>query len=262
MENPGLAFSQIKLTAQLLNFYIRYNYFMHYKVLYINDRFKENVARSQNILNNAGFILCDIPSFSAKDQDCYKELDRQNIKLWSKQDYLRHYQNNMTGAYTQITPGRIGHWISYINVFRYVYENNIQNFLLLEDDAFLNDNFLSTLNGAMGELPKDYDFLSLFITRVKQLKIDGSIEGKEYIEDCISQKYATLGTVFSYSMAEKMIRFVESFGIGIPTDDMMFYLANKENYLNGYKIKTSIEDIISNLDEFKRNTTIEYNFVS
>lgn len=62
------------------------------------------------------------------------------------------------------TRGELGVWLTFINAMEYCVERGTP-LLTIEDDAVLGDRFMQQFYERFRELPRDFDFFSLFIPR-------------------------------------------------------------------------------------------------
>jgi GR25 family glycosyltransferase involved in LPS biosynthesis len=219
---------------------------MHYTILSISDRFIDQVTRTKSILNENGYKFCNVEAFDGIKRNPFDEFKRRRISLCTE---------NMMYP---MRPQQAGCWLSHINALEYIHKNKIPSLLVLEDDSFLNDHFIEIINLAVKELPKNYDFLSLFNFKNTDLPLESSIADKKYIEFSYPQRWSTLGTIYSYSMAKKMIMYLKKQCIDYPVDDVIFKMAREDKVLNGFRIRKEMPEIISDLDPGRIHTTLGY----
>jgi GR25 family glycosyltransferase involved in LPS biosynthesis len=160
--------------------------------------------------------------------------------------------------------GYLGHWISFLNTLVYMINNNIENMLVLEDDAILSKTFINDLNIYMTHMPEDYDFFIIYNSipnsknylfskndvsnRVHQrVQIDQNIENihKDWDIGCSHivktyQRFGSVGQIFSLGGAKKIIELTEKNGFGISRwkakpFDMTMYSYSFNGILNGYQ---------------------------
>jgi GR25 family glycosyltransferase involved in LPS biosynthesis len=162
--------------------------------------------------------------------------------------------------------GFIGHMMSEINILKYCIKNNINNMLILEDDAVLSKNFITDLSLLMNHLPSDYDYFMLFedtqrpkcyqLSKIEsrsfdpvyvdeerknrdEVHNDWIIENNEFIVR-VYQKLGSVGLVISLNGCKKILSLIEKHGFGTSRrngtgfDEMIYYFA-KFNQLNGYQ---------------------------
>lgn len=160
--------------------------------------------------------------------------------------------------------GYVGHWLTFINIFKYIVENNIDQLLILEDDAILSETFIEDLQTYMKDLPEDYDFfmiyqslaalhncifskrdlLSRFPLRFKEIKQINTVHqdwdiGSKYIVRAY-QNVGSVGQIISYSGAKKMLELTIKNGLGSTRSDSgsldeVLYVNSKRGILNGYQ---------------------------
>lgn len=162
--------------------------------------------------------------------------------------------------------GFIGHMMSEINILKYCINNNIDNMLILEDDAVLSPTFLQDLDMLTDHLPNNYDYFMLFedeqrpkcyqlskiesrsfdpVTVDEDRKIkdeihkDWVIEGNQFIVKAY-QKLGSVGLLISLSGCKKILKLIEKHGFGTSRrngtgfDEMIYYFA-KFDQLKGYQ---------------------------
>jgi GR25 family glycosyltransferase involved in LPS biosynthesis len=196
-------------------------------------------------------------------------------------DFNRHYVNCVDGKNTQniinffndnpeiketrpMRYGYIGHWLTFINIFKYIVENNIDQLLVLEDDAILSETFIQDLEIYLSDLPEDYDFfmiyqslaaihncvfskkelLGRFPLRFRKVKQINTIHtdwdiGSKYIVRAY-QSVGSVGQIISYSGAKKMLELTIQNGLGSTRYDSgsldeVLYVNSKKGILNGYQ---------------------------
>jgi GR25 family glycosyltransferase involved in LPS biosynthesis len=200
---------------------------MKYTIIHVNNRATKNIQYNSNILKDFE-LLEDVVFFNAIENNPYKELEKININYSTWKPY--------DGRSLDPLPGELGIWLSNINIWNNMINNNIEQLLVLEDDIILNYNFVENLKLFMEDLPKDFDFLSLYYFD-EQNNVDSSTDvGSNYIHRSYNQYSAGQGTVYSLSGAKKIINLVKKLGIQYTSDCFMFNHC-KEKFLNGYSIK-------------------------
>lgn len=142
-------------------------------------------------------------------------------------------------------PGEIGVWLSNINIFNKIINDDIENLLVFEDDAILSDNFVEKLNELILEIPQDYDFLSLVFPSSSKIyyKKDADLS----LKNICSAKYnhfCIIAMLWSKNGAKKMIESINKTNITYPIDLYIYDYLLKQNMINGYSIKPEINQIV------------------
>ena len=71
------------------------------------------------------------------------------------------YKITNTFCYYFCAPGLIGCWLSHYLLWKYIFENKLDNVLILEDDAIPIQNFSIKLDNILKQIPTDYDIVFL-----------------------------------------------------------------------------------------------------
>lgn len=200
---------------------------MKYTIVHIDDRCKEQMNTNKSIL---------------KDFDYVDDIEFFNGNIGNSWDVINHYGISQTvwepydGRKTPPLPGELGIWVSTINILKYIVDNNIDSMLVLEDDVILEDDFIKSLNLCLNDLPKSFDFLSLFyFEEHNQEKKENDI-GSEYIHKPLTQYSAAQAMIYSKKGAEKILRAVKRKGIEYTTDCFIFKQAHL-GLIEGYTIR-------------------------
>lgn len=185
---------------------------INYCIIKINNRKESNILNTKRILKSANFIST-IEYFNGIIFDSKQKLLENKIRVrWG----------HPVEPYSPL-PGELGEWVSMINCFKYIVENNLDHMLILEDDAELLDDFLPVFMNAINDLPDNFDFLSLYSSNWDNKKSDTYSDiGSSWIHKAIYQKTATPATLVSNSGAKKILKAVRSFGITEPIDSFLF----------------------------------------
>jgi len=118
-------------------------------------------------------------------------------------------------------PGEIGNFGSHYLAWKYLLESKLDSILIFEDDALLENNFMSKYNIAMNNVPSDYDVMSIFVHENQYERFHSS----DYINQYVSKGYqdwSTLCYVVSRQGAKKMIDYIADRGMDYPTDWFIF----------------------------------------
>jgi GR25 family glycosyltransferase involved in LPS biosynthesis len=216
---------------------------LNYSILSINDRAIENINNTKNIMSN--FQEINVECVNGNKVDSKKMLDSMGITLnnWS-------WHSSPRG-------GELGVWLSSINLFNKMINENIKNVLLFEDDATLSNNFLNNFLSMVEEIPEDYDFLSLvFPSSSKYLYKDDAEVGLSKICSAKYNHFSTIAILWSKNGAKKMIDSLNTYGIKHPIDIQIFDFLLSNNLINGYSIKPDQEQIVFH-DWNKYRSTID-----
>ena len=76
---------------------------------------------------------------------------------YEEMDIQSYYDN---GCYPGLTPGQIGCTESFRNIYKYIFENDISNCLILEDDAVIGEH-INDLELIYNQLPEDWQLFYL-----------------------------------------------------------------------------------------------------
>jgi glycosyl transferase family 25 len=118
---------------------------MFSKVLIIN--LEKDKKRLENITQNC------------KDRN----LDAIRIEAINGREISDNFKrvNSTHFCYNFCTPGMMGCWLSHRKCWQYIVDNNIDNCLILEDDAEFVEDFNEKMNIIESNIPEDYDILLL-----------------------------------------------------------------------------------------------------
>ena len=202
-------------------------------------------------------IESDLSSFNRHFVEC---VDGHN-----EEAVIRFFKNNPNIKEARPTrAGFLGHWLTFLNILQYIIDNNIDNLLVLEDDAILSKTFIQDLEMYMSHLPEDYDFFMIYDSepnkhnymfskdelkmRIPQrfkidrdptkVHADWNIDSKYIVRTY--QKFGSVGQVFSNSGAKKIMQLTEKNGLGISrwevrAFDMTMYQYSFRGIINGYQ---------------------------
>lgn len=200
---------------------------MKYSIVHVNNRADLNMSYNKSILKNFDYID-DIEFFNGNEGNGWDVLNHMGIPLdrWSPYD----------GRTTPPLPGEYGIWLSTINVWKYIVDNKINEFLMLEDDILLNDDFVETLYKYKKELPENYDFFSLYYFSEQNEESEETDIGSLFIQKSHKQYSAGQATIYSYAGAKKLLKLVHRKGIEYTTDCFIFR-QSLEGLVDGYSIK-------------------------
>ena len=195
--------------------------------MHVNDRSKENMNRNKNILKSFEYV---------------DSIDFFNGNLGNGWDVINHKGipqnkwNPYDGRQFPPLPGELGVWVSTINAWEYIVDNEIDAFLIIEDDILLQDDFINNLNLCLLDLPKDFDFFSLYYFS-EQNQIDDLTEiGSKYIHKSLNQYSAGQAMIYSLAGAKKLLKVLKRKGVEY-TSDCFIFKQSQEGIVNGYSIK-------------------------
>lgn len=196
-----------------------------YVIVKINDRALSNCNRIEVIMKSSEQHKL---SFIDQQEDVVRKfLLDNNIKInWDKKFFIRDYLK-----------GELGVTASFVLIYQYMIDNNIDNMLVFEDDAVLKDNFLNNLYYCYNDLPDDFDYLvssTVFPNAQITTTVNANILiNSKYICKSHLQNSDLRVTLYSKNGVKKILNFLKQFGFVCPIDTFIFNLA-RQNYLNGY----------------------------
>lgn len=199
-----------------------------YSVMHISDRFQENILNTHKILEQIKCIN-DIE---------YVDGNKVDAERYIKEKYGLDFNNwNPTDNRKQHDPlpGEFGVWASCLNVYKYIVDNKIPYFLLIEDDFVLDLEFVFYLKTIIKEAPKDLDFLSLFSYGPHNDFSDKTDLNLRYIHKSHNQYSGFQAIIFSLEGAKKILSYLQKTGITYTNDCYVYELSRKQK-INGYSI--------------------------
>lgn len=211
---------------------------MKYSIIKVNDRAATNTNHNKIILKNHEYID-DIQYFNGTVSNGWEEMNRMQIPLdrWSPYD----------GRTSPPLPGEYGIWVSTIRALQYMVDNQIEEMMLLEDDIILIDDFDKNLKLCLKDLPKDFDFLSLFYHEEHNDFNSNTDIGSQYIHKSINQYSGALAMIYSLSGAKKILKTLKRKGMEY-TSDCFIYHYGQTGVLNGYSIQKNNLKFLHNDD--------------
>lgn len=200
---------------------------MKYTIMHVNDRAKKNIDHNKNILKNFEYVD-DIEYFDGNTGNGRDVLNHNRIPLdvWSPYD----------GRSSPPLPGEYGVWVSTMNLFKYIVNNNIDKILVLEDDIYLKNDFVENLDLCLNELPKNFGFLSLYYFSEQNDVTEESEIGAKYIHKSINQFSAAQAMVYSNKGARDLLSLFRRKGMEY-TNDCFIYKQSQVGAVDGYSIK-------------------------
>jgi GR25 family glycosyltransferase involved in LPS biosynthesis len=199
---------------------------MKYTIIQINDRVSENVKKNKiklSIFDYVGEIkFCD-----ASKVDSKKIIEGMGFSInW----------NPFDGRTLPPLSGELGIWVSNIEVFKYIVKNNISKMLVIEDDAILKENFVEELSLIMQEVPKNFDFVSLYSNPNQNKEDETTSLSLKYLHKSINQYAGNVAMIYSFNGAKKILRLLKKEGIEY-TVDCQIFRKSLEKKLDGYSLK-------------------------
>jgi GR25 family glycosyltransferase involved in LPS biosynthesis len=218
---------------------------MHYSIISIDDRSKEQIKKTKKILHKFKYVD-NIKIFNGIKNDGKRELENLNIKtnVWNPYD----------GRKSLPLPGEYGAFVTKVNTLKYIVENNIDYFLFIEDDIIVSEYFYKNFNICFKELPKDFDFLSLYYFKEHNQITKESDVGLKFIHKSINQYSGTQIILYSYNGAKKILKLIDEKGMEY-TADCFIFKQSQLNLLNGYSIKPN--SLIFGKQNLKLNSLID-----
>lgn len=209
---------------------------MKYCIISINDRAKNIIEHNKRVLGRFEYVdsikYCD-----AKKEDVFNVLNGLKISV----DTWAPYAVNRS----EPLPGELGIFISLIRIYHFIKQTNTESLLVLEDDAYLDENFINLLNTALEDTPKDFDFLCLYSNDHENSTDINTEIGQRYIHKAKNQGSGILGMVYTLRGANKILDLVQQKGIESTVDDFIFYQV-KLGLLDGYIVKKDFPTMIQN----------------
>lgn len=200
---------------------------MKYCVVYVDDRAADNINRTKSILSDFEYVE-DIKYINGNNVNAKEIIKNTGINL----DCWKPYD----GRALPPIPGEYGFFATVLSYFQYILDHKIDRLLVIEDDAILLEDFMSSFNKCIDELPEDFDFLSLYYFDAHN-QLDKSTDiGLKNIHLASNEYSGTQAMLYSYSCAKKFIKAVKRLGMEY-TADCMLYKLQKIGTLNGYSIK-------------------------
>ena len=174
------------------------------------------------------------------DQDkieVFNGFDAKNLNNESKEDLMLYNSNQLKNLGGLYRIGEKGCFISHFKIWNYIIENNIDNTLIFEDDAFFSDNFLTILKNIKldefyiiylgGRFQKDFIMPDYCQTKIDDNIVEHNISNWNGIyHDRTTHAY-----VINYKLAELFLKeFLNSENIDLPpVDHFMMNILKKYN---------------------------------
>jgi FkbM family methyltransferase len=181
-----------------------------YTIVSINDNRIENKNNIREVL---------------KDK---KELDIEflNATDVSKLDNFLATNKDFHITWDSFKLGEIGCFGSHYTAWQNLLKSKDEYLLILEDDAFLEENFITIVSKLFNQVPKDFDFFSIYVDENQSDRYKKSMSVSDDIA-LAYQDWSTLGYIVSKSGAKKALNYVKKHGMNEPVDWFLF--RNNEN---------------------------------
>lgn len=148
--------------------------------------------------------------------------------------------------------GEIACLLSHLEIWKKMVREDISEAVILEDDAYISDSFLEDFGKIYSELPKNYDFLYLFIHPFCFRTLKTSPE--EY-SNSLYKGFPTFGFV-GYCITKKLILEILPYfyKIATPIDEFLkwFFINNKREY---FCVKENLVNTRGNIFHHHKNKT-------
>lgn len=198
---------------------------MKYSIMHIDNRAIENTKHNKGVLKDFEYV--DLQYFDGIKGNAWDVLNHRRIPLDVWQPY--------DGRNTLPLPGEYGVWLSTIIFLEHVVHNQIDKMILLEDDVFLEDNFIENLSLCIKDLPDSFDFLSLYYFDGQNELTSETDIGSKYIHLSHNQYSAGQATLYSLKGAKKILNLIHRKGLEY-TSDCFIFNQSILGLLDGYSI--------------------------
>ena len=208
---------------------------------------RQNTTRKDNIISGIKKTNIDnYDFFEAVDGNCDNELNKYEFSI------MENWHDPYKDRY--ITVGEIGCALSHYNIWEFIYKNNIQSALILEDDIVFDDNF-NNMFEYVKRLDLDYDLLYLSRNSINNNTIE--IEVNEHIV-IPKMSYNAHSYIITHKCASKLLKCnylkhlipVDEFLCMMYDVDYPYKIYNeyfkKYDMLNVLALKKNITDQLSN----------------
>lgn len=178
-----------------------------------------------------------------------KKLDINFLNATDTRELNKFFELNTDFSLTwdNFKLGEIGCFGSHYNVWKYLVDSEDNFVLVLEDDAYLEKDFMTTLSKFYSQLPKNFDFFSVYVDKNQKDRYSDSMSVSEDLAIAY-QDWSTLGYVVSKSGAKKALEYVKKFGMNEPVDWFIFRKNNNKKF-KVYTPKPGVDIGISIKDE-------------
>jgi GR25 family glycosyltransferase involved in LPS biosynthesis len=199
---------------------------MKYTIICINNRSKKYIDQNIKILKSLKYIN-DIEFFNGNSGNAWDVINHKGIRtdVWKPYD----------GRQTSPLPGEYGIWVSTINVLERIVDHDLESLLVLEDDILLEKDAEKNILAALADLPKSWDFLSLYhFEGQNEYSLETDI-GSDLIHKSINQPSGAQAIIYSNAGAKKILKLLKRKGIEY-TSDCFIFEQSRLGFINGYSI--------------------------
>lgn len=154
------------------------------------------------------------------------KVSKQVADFYKERPQLKHIEN------PPLAKGEVGCYLSHYAAWEYAAQNNLNGFLIFEDDAELNDSFIPMYNRALALLPENYDVFSMYVDRDQH----GRFDNAQRVDGVIAKGYqdwSLIGYFVSSAGAKKLLDITNTNGLNQPADWALFRNGHAGN-LNVY----------------------------
>lgn len=135
--------------------------------------------------------------------------------------------------------GEIGCFGSHYIAWKELAKSKHDYLLILEDDAYLDESFLLNISKLYQELPKDYDFFSIYVDKNQEDRYKPTMSISKNLSRAY-QDWSTLGYIVSKAGAKKALSYVKKHGMNEPVDWFLFRDSEKKGF-NVYTPKPDVD---------------------
>lgn len=218
------------------------------KIYFINlekrkDRYKRFNVKFKNSDFNMNYEL--FKAIDGKQVDLGKYVTQNTLN-----EILQTERNGKRKYHYQLTRGAIGCYLSHMNIWKDILDNNINQALILEDDANLPKNLNEILEDKIKYIPKDYDIILLGCKCLKCKKMERYKKVKRF---WLTHSYIITNNCIK-KIYDKMFPIKQQIDSEISDlSDLINIYALDINVVNQYNSKSDIQIPINNnsIESFK-----------
>ncbi|NKB23251.1 MAG: hypothetical protein GKR87_02445 [Kiritimatiellae bacterium] len=139
-------------------------------------------------------------------------LTESNLQRYIAQRYMTKDFDYSSFSWKRLTTGQVGCALSHMCLWEQLIDRRTPYMLVLEDDAFLTNDFMTKYTTLLDHLPVDFDYISLFhhpeqLDLLKQKK--GIARRNNYFIKPPPNLWGTMGYIISYYGACKILSHVK-----------------------------------------------------
>ena len=182
---------------------------LSYHIIRISDDRSYLVDKALFVLGNKWLPISAVNGYD-KTARLEFETRNSNVKSWLTKD------------------GEFGCFASHYEFWKYVVDNNIEQAVVLEDDAEVANNFVFMYQLALNSVPPDYHVFSMYVDKNQYERFYHGVR----ISDSIARGYqdwSTLCYIVSLSGAKRLMEIVERNGMDQPVDWFIFRNGHDNN---------------------------------